>query len=447
MSYGQLSGPPDDALYYKTCFAYLVKCLWFNGFAVAVVFSGTDKLKRPPILNLHVKIIIEKHTSTINKLDGVPLILLGSSETGHAMASFAYRLTVKTASSYKYFPRATAVIGLGPVGSQLNLYGKDFSPNYLVIAGTHDGEVSNDQSTYAYEYHDSILGFKSLVLLHGANHGRFVQFEPEWSNYYIDPVDLSDGLQILPRTQRLVVAQYVTMFSLMVTNSGDYANYRSVFKGDKIIDFIPTDDFVDQDLKKRFRATPLYASRAKQFPLTSGENKITFVSLFQNGDELINAQHPPVYAPLDALAPLVCYHTSSGYRVNWATGWAINPSLVVEIAATVRFGPEPKYLEFDAVQMPLSVFNSLTELDVQAKLVYYGKMTKAVAFRIQPSHSFAAPLHKKDSRAVLSTIRLAVADFGVNIGHFKEVTYLIIELTALARPAGEILFTPFRWTI
>lgn len=441
LSYGQLANVFDDKPYYKTGLAYLVKCLWFHKYAVAVVFSGDVKLKRPPVLDLHVSEIIEKHTSSINKLDGLPLILVGTSESGHAMASFAYQLKVNLAVSHKYFPGAAAVIGLGPAGTQLEVYAKDFSPNYLIIAGVQDGEVNIQSSMAAYEYHDVAFGFKSLVWLHGANHAGFVEFSTGIKTN--DGVDLPG--RILARTQQLVVAQYVTMFCLMVTKNEDYVDYKAVFKGDKIINFTSADFDVDKDLKTKFRAMPLYESKWLQPPLTSGTNKITFVSLFQNGDQKIDAQKPPVYAPLATLAPNICFQSALGYRVNWANGWAINPSLVVQIAAEVRYGPEPKYLEFDAVQMPLSIFNADAELDVQAKLVYVGKYTKAVGFRIQRSRSFAAPFQPR-SRAVLSTIRLAVADFGIGSGQFVNVTHLIIEL-GVSRPAGEILFTGFRWTV
>ena len=385
--------------------------------------------------------IIENKTSTINNLEGLPLILVGTSETGHAMANFAYRLLIKQGFAHKYFPSATAVIGLGAVGSDLEVYGKDFSKNYLLISGSHDGEINVAESTYAYQYYDLLFGFKSLLFLKGANHAKYLEGD-DVKNAYSDLVKLGQATQIQAKTQRLVVAQYVTMFSLMATHNGAYNDYRAVFKGDKIVNFTSVDQTINNDLTTLFRAAPLYSYKGGQFSLTITDNKITFVSLFQK-DQLITPKQPAVLAPLKNLAPGVCFHSAMGYRVSWAIGWAINPSLVVEIAKEVQSGPEPKYFEFDAIQMPLSIFNSPTELDVQARLVYYGKMTKPVGFRIQPSFT-PAPPPQGYSRAVLSTIRLAVSDFGVTIGTFKNVTNLIIEL-AVFRQTGEILFTPFRW--
>ena len=181
-------------------YAYLGELLASRGFIMASVDENfinglsAENDGRAWLLLKHLeawKQFNESQESPLRgKVDMSRIALMGHSRGGEAAALAA------TFNKLKYYPdnfkqefkfnfAVKAVVAIAPVDGQYKPTGQ-FTPlenvNYLLIHGSHDGDVSTAQGLRQYErlrFTDGQPWFKSVIFMYRANHG---QWNTVWGN-------------------------------------------------------------------------------------------------------------------------------------------------------------------------------------------------------------------------------------------------------------------------
>ncbi|APY12474.1 hypothetical protein BWZ22_15135 [Seonamhaeicola sp. S2-3] len=168
------------------------------------------------------------------KIDTTNLALIGHSKGGEAVvyASVFNKLPFypdDASIKFNYNYSIKSVVAIAPVDGQNKLGGSNpvlEDVNYLVLHGSHDGDVSSFMGSQQYErivFNDSLYHFKSGVYIYGANHG---QFNSSWgSNDTFNPFTglLNQKQLISEEDQKKITKTYISSFlDITLNNKKEY---------------------------------------------------------------------------------------------------------------------------------------------------------------------------------------------------------------------------------
>lgn len=397
----------------------------------------------------NINFFMQKNAATY-KLSGKPLALFGHSEGAHGAVLAADM--IRSGATSPHFKEVSALIALAPAFRDgATLPPGNFTKSLLILAGTHDydGNAQGGRSLFFYPEKDP-LASQHFFWGHGFNHTSFLDAQGEADtaiSIFSDGGPFLDAkTRVQGSTQRLVTRNYAAMFLLW--RLAGKTIYKKVFVGTGKVSWTNLDseqkkDFQNLHVPPRFDVSGSFLFGAKP----------SFLGFYTNANltQVIDAQHPAPFGPINQLTFSCQYQEAFRYLVAWDRTKNPSPTILVDCdPATLALGLAA--IDFDAVLLNNSSLNPATPTAVQIAVALRHKSipflkSESVLVLIEPSMFVAAKSsndgHPALYRTVLSTIRVPFSRFKVAADKLKDYTKLEFSFGASA-VKGQIVIGGFR---
>lgn len=424
---------------FKAGWEYLLPCLASNGFIAVAIRSTTSIEKRVTQLkgniNFLVKKIKEEHKIDITTK---PLALVGASEAGTSAAIVANNMAGLP------FTSCMAVVGLAPTYHPES-YGSSFTPNFLALVGTHDGEVTDDRGGKMFD-HVTKASFRCHVWIHGATHHQFMVSGLKDSSFAENPLYPKVKTAIARDTQVIVAKNYITMF-LLWRLAGQKV-FEPLFLGDAELNVAAdpaSNDTVKNDVTSgRLQMRPRYRRNTEDPQMVCMANECYVFNNFLVG----LAETPnPSFKPLNSFSSdIVC--AADGFNVQWVRSLKPSPSITINPPPGLMLLAPPIF-DLDMVLTGFALNLSSSASFAVKILTSDGKIRIKDNFLVPNSLNIWTIFNNikltNISQFVPSVVRIHFNSFGMLPGDISKITKVVLDFSASSNGVGTVGLTGVRF--
>lgn len=337
-----------DDQFFSTQYDYLMRCLALEGYLAISIRSGvgTSPANRANMMLYHLIQLNDIPDLVQNQFvlqSDTPIILAGHSRGGQAAALAA--AAVK-AGDVPDISDIAAVFTLAPSNEEAVAPEWDSFDSYLLLAGTHDGDVDKAKSAGQFNLIDPYIPYAGFLWIHRATHSGFYEAVSILDGDSNLASSTTDGA-ISREAQHIVTTELVISFlRWRVFGDETYAElFHSTSLGDFIEDMLPEPDRIGFRVYAHF-----YEDHAKNPPCPAGG--CYFTGFMDNA---------PEYEPMNALDS-DCLFERKAFRLQWDNPNPTDePMLLFDLLSDPQIlgnGPDRDFLEFDIAPVVRSSVSS-----------------------------------------------------------------------------------------